>query len=263
MRPGHHSPGRLAVVGPGTRTAPRRTGRRLASAAGAGLAALALSGPPAGMAAVGPPTGREAWTARVVVPVVARAAPRRAARPIATLRPVAPIAAATTVLAVDAVRPGRGPRRTWVRVLLPMRPNGQQGWIPADAVTLRRTPFRILIDQGDRQLVLFRAGRPVLRESVAVGTPWNPTPNGRFAVAEVIRTRNPSGFLGPVVFALTAHSKTLNDFAGGDGRIAMHGTSLPQLLGTRASHGCIRMENRVVARLARLVRAGTPVIVRE
>jgi lipoprotein-anchoring transpeptidase ErfK/SrfK len=43
----------------------------------------------------------------------------------------------------------------------------------------------------------------------------------------------------------------------------MHGTSLPQLLGTRASHGCIRMENRVAARLARLVRAGTPVTVRD
>jgi hypothetical protein len=199
-----------------------------------------------------------------VIPVVARAAPRRDARPITTLRPVAPIAGGQAAYAVRAVRgTPRGAGESWVRVLLPIRPNGREGWVPAEALTFRRTPFRIVVDQGDRRLVLFRAGRPLLRATVAVGTPWNPTPNGRFAVAEVVRTRAPGGFLGPAVLALTAHSEALSDFAGGDGRVAMHGTSLPQLLGTRASHGCIRMENRVAARLARLVRAGTPVTVRD
>jgi lipoprotein-anchoring transpeptidase ErfK/SrfK len=176
---------------------------------------------------------------------------------------VAPIAGGPAVLAVRAVR--RAPRGggTWIRVLLPVRPNGRQGWVPAEALTFRRTPFRILVDQSERRLTLYRAGRPMLRAPVAVGTAWTPTPNGRFAVAEVIRTHAPAGFLGPAVLALTAHSETLNEFAGGDGRVAMHGTSLPGLLGTRASHGCIRMENRVAARLARLVRPGTPVTVRE
>ena len=33
----------------------------------------------------------------------------------------------------------------------------------------------------------------------------------------------------------------------------------PQLLGTRASHGCIRIRNSDVVRMARIVRPGTPV----
>mgnify|MGYP000991019624 CR=1 FL=1 len=66
-------------------------------------------------------------------------------------------------------------------------------------------------------------------------------------------------FLGPIVFPLTAFSETLNEYAGGNGRVAMHGTNAPQLLGTRASHGCIRIRNSDVVRMARIVRPGTPV----
>jgi lipoprotein-anchoring transpeptidase ErfK/SrfK len=45
--------------------------------------------------------------------------------------------------------------------------------------------------------------------------------------------------------------------------VAIHGTSLPELLGTRASHGCIRVQNRWIVRLSRMVRPGTPVQIRE
>ena len=103
----------------------------------------------------------------------------------------------------------------------------------------------------------------MLRAPVAIGEAGTPTPTGPlFAIAERIPTNLPQGFLGPFVFALTGYSETLNEFAGGDGRVAIHGTSLPELIGTRASHGCIRMRNADVVRLSRLVRAGTPVAIR-
>ena len=61
---------------------------------------------------------------------------------------------------------------------------------------------------------------------------------------------------------LTGFSETLNEFAGGNGRVAIHGTSLPSLIGTQASHGCMRMHNGDIVRLARLAAPGTPVAIR-
>jgi lipoprotein-anchoring transpeptidase ErfK/SrfK len=234
--------------------------RRAAPAAA--LLALAAVAAPAG-GAVGPPTARESWMADVLAPVVARAAPDGRARPITVVGPFAPIDGGMTVLAVTGVRRAASHGgRLWARVLLPVRPNGTQGWVPADALRFRRTRLRITIDQSDRRLTLFRSGRAVLRAPVAIGKPATPTPNGRFAVAELIRTNEPGAFLGPVVFALTGYSETLNEFAGGDGRVAFHGTSLPRLVGTRASHGCIRLRNADAVRLLRVVRPGVPVTIR-
>jgi lipoprotein-anchoring transpeptidase ErfK/SrfK len=228
------------------------------------LLVLAAAAPAAQAATVTAPTAGGSWAARVLAPVVARAAPDRAAKPITVLQPVAPLGHGPTVVAVRAVRRVTDVQgRRWVRVLLPVRPNGREGWIPTDVLRFRHTALRIVIDQSDRRLVLYSAGRPVLRARIAIGTASTPTPNGTFAVAEMIRTHSPGAFLGPIVFPLTGYSETLNEYAGGNGRVAMHGTSLPHLIGTRASHGCIRLNNQDVLRLSRVVRPGTPVTIRD
>jgi lipoprotein-anchoring transpeptidase ErfK/SrfK len=72
----------------------------------------------------------------------------------------------------------------------------------------------------------------------------------------------PSGFLGPMVLPTTGFSEVLNEYAGGNGRFAMHGTSQPWLIGTRASHGCIRHTNADITSIAMLVSPGTPIIIR-
>jgi len=129
-------------------------------------------------------------------------------------------------------------------------------------VALASTPYRVEIVLRSRRHTLYRAGRRVMRIPVAIGAPGTPTPTGRFAVAETVHTRTPGAFLGPIVLPLTGFSRTLNEFAGGDGRVAIHGTSLPELIGTRASHGCIRLRNSDIARLARHAVPGTPVAIR-
>lgn len=43
--------------------------------------------------------------------------------------------------------------------------------------------------------------------------------------------------------------------------IAIHGTSRPELLGQRVSHGCIRLENKHALRLFHNVQVGTPVVI--
>jgi lipoprotein-anchoring transpeptidase ErfK/SrfK len=228
----------------------------IAVAAAATAAPAAAAAPPA--ASPGPPTSTLTWVGRLVVPVTARVDSDAASAKVAVVQPVAPLGGGPTILQITGSRPGAD-GRTWVRVRLPVRPNGTQGWIPVDVLRLNTTRLRIRVDLSERRLTLLRAGRPVLRTNVAIGTPQYPTPTGSFAIAELIRTRTPGAFLGPVVFPLTGFSEELNDFAGGNGRVALHGTSLPHLLGTRASHGCVRIHNRDVIRLARVVRPGTPV----
>jgi lipoprotein-anchoring transpeptidase ErfK/SrfK len=94
-----------------------------------------------------------------------------------------------------------------------------------------------------------------------VGKPSTPTPRGLFAVYERVR-QSPGSELGPWVLQLTAHSNTLMNYGGGPGRVAMHGRSGPLLadpLGSARSHGCVRMQNRIVSWLAARARPGTPV----
>lgn len=206
------------------------------------------------------PTDTLSWIGEVLTPVAAREDSDPEARIVTILQPFAPLGGSMAAFEILGARNGAD-GRTWVRLLLPKRPNGSTGWVPVDRLRLSTTTFRIRVDLGDRRLTLFRGGRPVRRIPVAVGTVQNPTPRGRFAVAEVIRTRTPGAFLGPVVMPLTGFSESLNEYEGGNGRVALHGTSLPELIGTRASHGCIRLFNRDVVHLARVVRPGTPVII--
>jgi lipoprotein-anchoring transpeptidase ErfK/SrfK len=236
----------------------------IAAAGAVGLAWPAsgqAAAPPAAGSVPAPPTPKVAWVGRVLEPVTARRAPRETARARTVLQPVAPIANGPTVLLITRTVVKQG--RRWVEVLVPIRPNGVRGWVPAAVLRMRPTPLRIVIDVSERRLTLFRGNRPIIRAPVAVGAPGTETPRSdHFAIAEMIHTHTPGAFLGPIVFPITGYSEKLNEYAGGNGRVAIHGTSLPQLIGTAASHGCIRMRNRDIARLGRLVRPGTPLKIR-
>ncbi len=101
----------------------------------------------------------------------------------------------------------------------------------------------------------------VLETPVAVGAPDAPTPTGTFAVIDRLQSPDPASPYGPFALGLSAHSDTFSEFAGGDGQIGIHGTDDPSSIGQAVSHGCVRVPNDVVARLAELLPLGTPVIV--
>jgi lipoprotein-anchoring transpeptidase ErfK/SrfK len=65
---------------------------------------------------------------------------------------------------------------------------------------------------------------------------------------------------GPRAFGTSACSG-LSDWPGG-GVIGIHGTNQPYLIPGWPSHGCIRVANRPIRRLARLMPIGTPVRIR-
>ena len=234
------------------------------------IGAAGLSGAPAGentqvsQARTAPkpiasrPTNKRAWTARVLYPVWARRAPRGNARRVKKISPFAPYNRGPQTLLVLAARstPRYG---VWYRVRLPFRPNTRSAWVPAQALKVRSTPWRVKVDLSQRRAWVYRAGKRKRTFRVAVGRSSYPTPTGSFAISEVVRQRSSRGFFGPYIITLSAHSERLNFFDGGRGRVALHGTSRPSLLGTAASHGCVRFGNGAINFIGKRVPPGTPV----
>jgi lipoprotein-anchoring transpeptidase ErfK/SrfK len=156
----------------------------------------------------------------------------------------------------------RGTRGNWVHVYLPSRPNGSLGWVRSRAVKMYDNRYRIVVRLRAHKLQLWRKRHLLATYPVATGTASTPTPRGLYYIVELLQPSNPGGSYGPYSFGLSAHSNVLKTFAGGDGRVGLHGTNEPGLIGSSVSHGCIRLRNVAVRRLARILPLGTPVYVR-
>ena len=147
-------------------------------------------------------------------------------------------------------------------VYLPTRPNGSSGWIPRSQVRVYSDPYRVKIDLSRHRLTAWRFGSAVVRARVGVGRAVTPTRAGTYYIVSRIRPLDPATVYGAFAFGLSAHSNVFARFGfGGDGRIGLHGTNDPSGVGHDVSHGCIRMTNRAILRLSRLLPLGTPVAI--
>jgi lipoprotein-anchoring transpeptidase ErfK/SrfK len=206
------------------------------------------------------PAGPEpARWAPVLTRTEARAAPRVQSGAVATLERTTPEATTNIVLVLGTREDGRG--RVWAHVRLPVLPNGTTGWVPRSALGgYGLVRERLVVDLEHLRATLLRDGRVVFRAPIGVGRPETPTPRGRFFIRDRL-TRYSSPFYGPLAFGTSARSATLTDWPAG-GFIGIHGTDQPQLLPGRVSHGCIRLRNPDILRLARLMPVGTPLTIR-
>jgi lipoprotein-anchoring transpeptidase ErfK/SrfK len=147
-----------------------------------------------------------------------------------------------------------------LKVLLPIRPNGAVGWIPASDVAVADINYWIRVSTSAHTMTVGNGNQPVLQEPVAVGTGGTPTPLGTFYLTEIVRpVWQP--YLGPYAYATSAHSDVLTSFMGGDGLVGLHGTNAPGSIGRAVSHGCIRMSNSGITKLAGILPLGTPLFV--
>jgi hypothetical protein len=149
----------------------------------------------------------------------------------------------------------------WVQIRLPILPNNSTGWVRRAALgSFKATSDHLIVDRAATKATLFRNGTPIFSARVGVGKPSSPTPRGEFFVTEKM-----SGFhnaeYGPVAFGTSGRSAVLTDWPGG-GFIGIHGTNAPRLIPGHISHGCIRLRNAAILRLARILRVGTPLSVR-
>jgi lipoprotein-anchoring transpeptidase ErfK/SrfK len=149
----------------------------------------------------------------------------------------------------------------WLHVELPVRPNGSLGWIRTAAVSLSETSYHLFISVPARTVTVTYRGRPVLTVPAAVGKPSTPTPPGQTYLWELIRPDDPAGAYGPFIFGLGWFSDSYAVFNGGDAQIGIHGQDEPSSLGQPVSHGCVRLSNDVITRLAGLLPLGTPVTI--
>jgi lipoprotein-anchoring transpeptidase ErfK/SrfK len=150
----------------------------------------------------------------------------------------------------------------WIQIRVPMRPNGRVGWVPASALgKLHTVHTELVVRRRKLRATLYRDGRAVFRAPVGVGMHGLPTPAGHFYVRERLTIPGGGGgAYGPLAFGTSAYSPTLTDWPGG-GVVGIHGTNEPGILPGRVSHGCVRMRNRDILRLGRLMPVGTPVLI--
>jgi lipoprotein-anchoring transpeptidase ErfK/SrfK len=189
--------------------------------------------------------------------VVARSAPDRTARPVARLLRLTPERTTNLVLALDGRRTASA---VWIRVRLPILPNNTTGWVPRRTLSdWKVVRTHLVVDRSRLTATLYRLGRRVFFARVGIGKPQWPTPPGEFYVRnQLYGYADP--FYGPIAFGTNARSAVLTDWPSG-GFIGIHGTNQPQLIPGRVSHGCIRLRNRDILRLAKLMPVGTPLTV--
>jgi len=128
----------------------------------------------------------------------------------------------------------------------------------------------ITIDRAHFRLRLFKRLRISKRYGVAVGQPAYPTPTGRFSIQN--KQVNPawtapnSPWAGELAGTTTPGGSAANPlrarWMGIVNGVGIHGTAQEYSIGSRASHGCIRMRVADVIDLYRRVPVGTPVLIR-
>jgi lipoprotein-anchoring transpeptidase ErfK/SrfK len=186
-----------------------------------------------------------------------RHAPRTSAGIVARLRYQTEDRMPEVYVALRARTDGAG--RTWIQVRVPRRPNGTVGWVRRSSLGgFHVVRTHLTIDKRRLRATLRKAGRTIWTSRIGIGAPGTPTPSGSFYIRE--RLRGSGGVYGPWAFGTSAYSR-LSDWPGG-GVIGIHGTNQPRLIPGRPSHGCIRVPNGNIRRLARLMPVGTPVRIR-
>jgi lipoprotein-anchoring transpeptidase ErfK/SrfK len=153
----------------------------------------------------------------------------------------------------------------WYQVYLPIRPNSSTGWVQANQVTVAPNPYRLIVSAAKHTLQLLKDNKVIETFTVGIGRDQYPTPGGVFYIKELLRPPDPNGAYGPYAYGLSGFSnvKELANFEGGEGTIGIHGTNDPSSIGSSVSHGCVRMRNADITKLAKVLPLGTPVEIQQ
>jgi hypothetical protein len=185
-----------------------------------------------------------------------RREPHVGARSISRLRFLTEDREPEVYLVLDGVADRMGNR--WLRIRVPMRPHGATGWVREDALSqLYVVRTRFVVDRGALRAKLYRKGRLIWSARIGIGRSSTPTPRGDFWIRERLKGLGDGTAYGPWAFGTSAYSN-LSDWPRG-GVVGIHGTNQPELIPGRPSHGCVRVRNDKIRKLARLMPVGTPV----
>lgn len=159
-----------------------------------------------------------------------------------------------------------------------MNPGGytrNSGWLVALALLLAaaasaqsgQSPIahshrQVLVSLADRKLAILEDGSVIRVFPVAVGASLSPSPVGTFQIVSQID--HPTYYHPGVVIPAGRNNPLGPRWIGLSKKgYGIHGTNDPRSVGKAASHGCIRMRNRDVEQLYRMVRVGDEVEIRD
>jgi L,D-transpeptidase-like protein len=127
----------------------------------------------------------------------------------------------------------------------------------------------VTIDRSGFRLRLFKSLKLSESYDIAVGLPDFPTPTGRYSITN--KAVNPAwsapdqpwagAYRNEVVEGGSPENPLKARWLGITGGVGIHGTAAEYSIGTRASHGCIRMRVADVIDLYPRVPVGTPVLI--
>ena len=121
-----------------------------------------------------------------------------------------------------------------------------------------RPARRIVVSIPDRKLAVLEGDRIVRVFETAVGAPHSPSPTGVYQIVNSIAdpTWYTKGKIVPPGKCNPLGTRWLGLSRKGYG---IHGTNRPNSIGRNASHGCIRMRNREVEELFKMMAVGEKV----
>lgn len=150
----------------------------------------------------------------------------------------------------------------WVHALLPIRPNGTEGWVHDTDVSITTSPYSISVSLGQHLLSFLVNGATLASTPVAIGKPATPTPTGTFFVTDLFDlTSHPHGDYGAYALGLSGFSDVLQNFMGGPGQLGVHGITSESDPGHDITNGCVRLDNNLVTKIGQAIPLGTPVTI--
>lgn len=131
---------------------------------------------------------------------------------------------------------------------------------------------KVVVDKSEGVLKIYDAGDKLVAQFPAtMGSSRDPLPIGTWKIQGV--SRNPDFHYNPKLFWDVSNSKEAVLLQPGPNspvgvvwldlnkpHYGIHGTSEPHTIGRAESHGCVRLTNWDAARLAQMVKPGTPAI---
>ena len=162
--------------------------------------------------------------------------------------------------------PGNGPRtllvldseQAWLRVSVPVRPNGTSGWVRGGEVATATYRARIIVDLYRGRLEALEDGALVAQGAIASGAEETPTPPGGFFVTEIQEHTDPATGGATWLSGTSAYSEAIDSTAEGDPAVAILAGGDAAHLSQAISLGCVRIHQDVLERLV-LLPLGTPV----
>lgn len=134
----------------------------------------------------------------------------------------------------------------------------------------RRYSTVLTVDRSGLKLRLFKRLKHSKTYGIAIGAAGFDTPSGQFSIQN--KQVNPAwhvpnsdwagGLQGQTIPGGAPNNPLKARWLGVNGAVGIHGTAEEWSIGSRASHGCIRMRVRDVVDLYPRVPVGTPVLIR-